>query len=61
MWRYMTIAHREALVINCSGAFLSTASLLGGSDAPPFVLSVPGLALTLYALHLYRKIWKGDA
>lgn len=61
MWRCMTAAQREAFVINCSGGFLSLASLIGGSDAPPFALSGPGLALTFYALHLYRKIWKGDA
>lgn len=58
MWRFMTLAQREAMVINCSGGFVSLASLLG--DAPPFVLSVPGLALTLYALTLYLKIWRGE-
>lgn len=61
MWRCMTAAQREAFVINCCGGFLSMASLFGGVDgAPPFVISIPGLALTIYALHLYRKIWKGE-
>lgn len=59
IWRYWGAAQREAAVINLSGAFCSVANLFGNPPVP-FVLPLVGIAMSGYAIYLYRKIEKGE-
>jgi hypothetical protein len=60
MWDQLSVAQREAIALNVVAAFLPLANLSGGSSVP-LVLPLIGVALSLYVIHLYRKIRKGEA
>lgn len=59
IWRDWSTAQREAAVINLCGLFLSLANFFG-DPAVALVLPLTGLAMSSYAIYLFRKIEKGE-
>jgi hypothetical protein len=59
IWRYWSLAQREAFVINLVGVFLGLAGWFDDPATPP-VLPFAAIALSGYAIYLYRKIEKGE-
>lgn len=51
----VTAKQKEGWTLNVASLFLSLANFSGGSSVP-FVLPLVALALSLYALRLFRKI-----